>query len=138
MRISATVRSSDDSHEADVETDGNPRRLGIPPRTALPGSVVSGAELLFLALATCFANDVYREAAREGVRVDDVRVTVDGSFDGPGSAGRDLSYDVRVLSPENPERIRALLRHTDTVAEVHATLRQGAEIPLSRVTVDRA
>lgn len=135
MRISAHVRSSEGRHTAEVGTDGVTRTMDVPAREALPGSAVSGGELLFLALATCYGNDVFREAAREGVAVDDVEVTVDGSFDGPGDPGRDLEYRVRVVSPEPAERIRDLLARVDGIAEIHATVRRGTPIRLADVDI---
>lgn len=135
MHIRASVSNRADRHEAVVETGGDGRWVTIPPKKDGPGSSVNGGELLFLALATCYCNDVYREAAREGLTVDHVEVTVDGHFEGRGSAATDVTYAVRVSSPESRDAIEALLRTTDDVAEVHNTLRRGAEVELASVEV---
>jgi organic hydroperoxide reductase OsmC/OhrA len=44
------------------------------------GSSINGGELLFAALATCFCNDLYREAAQRGINVQDVDVEVTETF----------------------------------------------------------
>ncbi|MFO1303620.1 MAG: hypothetical protein U1F54_07795 [Burkholderiales bacterium] len=62
IRIAARVDNARDSHQANVSTDGNARVIAIPPRAGAPGSSANGGELLCLALATCYCNDVYREA----------------------------------------------------------------------------
>jgi uncharacterized OsmC-like protein len=36
---------------------------------------------LFLALATCYCNDIYREAAKRNIKVDSVEVEVEGTFE---------------------------------------------------------
>lgn len=135
MRITASVKNRPDHHEAVVATEGAVRRIPIAPKDSAPGSSVNGGELLFLALATCYCNDVYREAARAGVQVDEVEVTVKGEFGGPGAPARDVSFDVAVRSPDPEERIRTFLGETDRVAEVQNSLRQGVAVSLGNVTV---
>lgn len=137
MKITATVSSGDGTHSVEVATGGRSRDLSIPAKDSGPGSAVNGGELLFLALATCYCNDVYREAAREGLRVDRVDVTVSGSFGGRGDPASGVGYSVRVESPEPEEAIRALLAETDRVAEVHNTLRGGVEVELRSIEVER-
>ncbi len=135
MRITASVRNRPDEHEVVVSTEGARRTIAIAPKESGGGSSVNGGELLFLALATCYCNDVYREAARAGVRVDGVEVTVEGGFGGPGEPACDVSFDVAVRSPDPEERVRALLRETDRVAEVQNSLRRGVAVSLRNVTL---
>ena len=59
MRISASVHNST-NHLAIVETDGVERALAIPAKQSGRGSSVNGGELLMLALATCYCNDLFR------------------------------------------------------------------------------
>src|SRR5215475_7514133 len=75
MEISAVVKNSGVSHEVGVRTDRATRMLAIPAKAAGSGSAVNGGEFLMLALATCYCNDLYREAehlhmALEGVEVE--------------------------------------------------------------------
>ena len=68
--------------------------------------------------------------------VDSVSVTVDGSFGDIGGPAQDVRYEVTVQSPESEERVRNLLYHTDTVAEVQNTLRRSTPINLAVVNIE--
>lgn len=129
MQIHASVRSSSAEHQVAVSTDGRQTTLAMPGRPG-GGSSLNGGELLCLALATCYCNDVYREAARQGIVVTGVAVEVEAEFGGPGESARRISYTARVESDAPAATIEALLRHTDAVAEVHKTLRTGLAIEL--------
>lgn len=133
MRISARIENSLGVNEAIVSTDGGAHHVAIPPRASGFGAGTSGGELLFLALATCYCNDLYREAAARGIRVTSVDVEVTGDFLEVGGAASGVSYTARVVADATEEEIRNLMLHTDAVAEVHNTLRGAVEIPLARV-----
>ena len=137
MEYTASVRSTAGTQEVTVATGGHGRTLDIPSRAGAPGSAVSGGELLFLALATCATNDVYREAAARSLPVDAVDVEVTGFFDAPGARARDVSYRVAVVSPAPEVDVRALVAHVDAIAEVHGTLRDGTTVRLDEVRVSR-
>ena len=83
-----------------------------------------------LALATCYCNDLYREAARLDIPVDSVEVEASADFPGIGLAATNICYRARVSSPAPAARIAELLRQTDAVAEVHNTLRAGVAVTL--------
>ena len=131
MQISATVRSAAAAHEVSVRTDGGTRALAIPPKPTGGGSAVNGGEFLMLALATCYCNDLYREAERLQIPLDAVEVEASASFPGIGLAATDIRYRARVASSAPDAAIAELLRRTDAVAEVHNTLRAG--VPVARV-----
>jgi uncharacterized OsmC-like protein len=80
-----------------------------------------------LALATCYCNDIYREAARLGIPVEEVEVEARADFAGIGLAATNITYRARVTSPAS-EEVAALLRQTDAVAEVHNTVRSGVNV----------
>src|SRR5512137_1709813 len=84
MKISAYVQNSAGEHLATVRTNEDARTVGIPPKPSGFGSSVNGGELLFLALATCYCNDVYREAKKRGLEVMRVTVDVEGDFGAEG------------------------------------------------------
>jgi organic hydroperoxide reductase OsmC/OhrA len=132
MEISAVVRNAASRHEVAVATDGNERALALPAKLSGGGSAVNGGELLMLALATCYCNDLYREAARLGIALDGVEVRASARFAGVGLAASDIRYRARVSSPASAERIATLLRETDAVAEIHNTVRAGAPVLLER------
>jgi organic hydroperoxide reductase OsmC/OhrA len=125
MRITARLANAGDAQEVRVRSGDAERPLAIPARPAGGGSAVNGGELLMLALATCYCNDLYREAAARGLRLDAVEVEASAEFAAVGHAASDVRYRARIDSPEPAEVIEALLRETDAVAEVHNTLRRG-------------
>ncbi|HEX6590351.1 MAG TPA: OsmC family protein [Longimicrobiales bacterium] len=136
MHITAKVLNHGGEHRVDVATDGRARAVAIPPKTGAPGSDVNGGELLFLALATCYCNDVYREAKRAGIDVRAVEVEVSGEFGGPGEPARNVEYRARVDAVgASEDAVRRLLEHTDTVAEIQNTLRAGVPVRLAGVDV---
>lgn len=128
MQIVATVRNEGLTHQVALATAGDAKPLAVPARRGGPGSAVNGGELLMLALATCYCNDVYREAQRMGISVSAVEVEATADFEGVGLAAANVRYRARVVSDATPSRIEALLAETDAVAEVHNTLRRGVTV----------
>lgn len=131
MEISATVKNSRSGHEVSVRTGGSAQRLTVPAKSSGQGSAINGGEFLLLALATCYCNDLYREAARLDVPVDGVEVEATPTFPGAGLAAEDIRYDVRVFSSAPPSVLADLIRQTDAVAEVHNTIRSGVPVRLA-------
>lgn len=132
MRICATVRNTAYSHEADVRTADAVRTLSLPAKPAGRGSAVNGGEFLMLALATCYCNDLFREAARLGIAIESVEVQASADFEGIGLAATNIRYRARVESSAPASHIERLLQETDAVAEVHNTLRAGVPVTLLR------
>ena len=130
MQISAIVKNSPDGHEVSVATAGNSQAIAIPGKPSGPGSAINGGELMLLALATCYCNDLYREAARMDIALDGVEVEATATFPGIGLAATDIRYKARVSSTAAPAVIAELLRKTDAVAEVHNTVRAGVPVVL--------
>lgn len=132
MLISATVKNSQTQHEVSVRTGSSTQSLAVPPKPSGKGLVVNGGEFLMVALATCYCNDLYREAERLNLPVEEVVVEATADFPGVGLAAANIQYKVKVSSPATPEDITDLVRQTDAVAEVHNTIRAGAAVTLSR------
>jgi organic hydroperoxide reductase OsmC/OhrA len=130
MDITATVRNAAGTHEALVRTGATTQPLAIAAKTSGRGSAVNGGELLMLALATCYCNDLYREADRLGIAIDGVEVEASAEFAGVGLAASNIRYRATVSSTAPPERIATLLRETDAVAEIHNTVRAGVPVVL--------
>jgi organic hydroperoxide reductase OsmC/OhrA len=128
MQIAATVRNSPGRHEAQVGTGTATQSLAIAAKAGGRGSSVNGGELLMLALATCYCNDLYREAQRLGIAIDGVEVEASADFPGIGLAATDIRYRASVVSSAPPEAIAQLLRETDAVAEIHNTVRAGVPV----------
>ena len=130
MRITARVRNARDDHRVVVATDGRSQALAVAAKTTGRGSAVNGGEFLMLALATCYCNDLYREAARKGIAIGAVEVEAQADFAGVGIAALNVTYRARIASPAAQAEIDALLRETDAVAEVQNTLRTGRSVTL--------
>jgi organic hydroperoxide reductase OsmC/OhrA len=132
MHISATVKNSKARHEVSVATGDSDKTLSIPCREGGVGSSVNGGEFLMLALATCYCNDLYREASRLGISIESLEVDASADFEGRGLAATNIRYRARVTSTSSAAEIAGLLRETDAVAEVHNTLRAGVAVELEQ------
>jgi uncharacterized OsmC-like protein len=130
MKISAGVKSEFNQHEIIVQTNDAAKKIFIAPKPSGYGSSVNGGELLLLALATCFCNDIYREAATRNITVTGVEVECTADFGDDGDPGVNFQYKTKVTSDAPDSEIQELIRHTDGIAEIHKTLRNGANVTL--------
>lgn len=135
MKIIAKVENSKDNHQVTLQTNNNVHSIVIPPKSTGYGSSANGGELLFLALASCYCNDIYREAAKRNIKVDRVEVEVSGDFSAEGEAAKNVTYHAKVFSNASEEEVRELMKFTDTVAEIQNTLRVGTPVILGDVEV---
>jgi organic hydroperoxide reductase OsmC/OhrA len=133
VKICARVQNSYGEHLVTLTTNGNAHPIVIAPKASGFGSSSNGGELLFLALATCFCNDIYREAAKRGIEVERVEVDVDGQFGAEGEPATHVTYQARVVAHAAEAEIRNLVQHTDTLAEIQNTLRVQTPVPLERI-----
>lgn len=130
MEISAIVKNAHARHEVTVRSETTAQSLAIPAKSTGKGSAVNGGEFLMLALATCYCNDLYREAARLNIPIDSVEVEASAQFPGVGLAATNIRYRAHVSSPADASAVADLLRQTDAVAEVHNTIRNGTAVAL--------
>jgi len=130
MKIAARLSNTSSGHTVEVETEGRKQSIAIAPKSLGRGSSINGGELLFAALATCFCNDLYREAAKRGIDVRQVTVDVTGTFGNPGKPARDISYRVQVQADAPQATIDDLIRTTDAVTEIQNTVRGGCAVRL--------
>ena len=128
MEISAYISNGPDGHEVIVSTAGAARPLVVCAKPSGQGSAVNGGELLMAALATCYCNDLYREAARLGVPITGCEVRAQGHFNGVGLGAEAVTYAATVQSPAPADQVEALLAETDRLAEIHNTLRAGCAV----------
>ena len=133
MRYSAHIENSSHKHFVTMQAGETVHSITIPPRETGSGSSVSGGELLFLALATCFCNDIYREAAKKNIKVERVEVDVEGDFPAAGEPARNIVYRARVAAQASEQEIRDLMNFTDTVVEIQNTLRMGTPVVLAEI-----
>ncbi|WP_266364714.1 OsmC family protein [Tellurirhabdus rosea] len=131
MKIKATLTNRFQQHQIQLQTNEDVKTLQLPSKASGYGSAFNGGELLLLALATCYCNDLYREAAKRSLTLEEVEVLVTADFGAEGEPGSDFQYHARVSSSASAEEIEDLLQHTDRVAEIHNTLRRGVSITLT-------
>jgi putative redox protein len=95
------------------------------------GMGFNGGQLLLLALGACFANDVYREAAKRELEVLGVRVVVECDWEGDPPSARNVRFSTRVEAEADEDEIMDLIQHVNEIAEVHNTLRDGIDVELA-------
>ena len=135
MKSSARVDNSEGQHNVTLTTNDNSHSIVIPPKSTGFGSSTNGGELLFLALATCYCNDIYREAAKRNIKVEKVEVEVSGDFGADGQPAKNVTYNVKVHAKGSAKEIQTLMKETDKVAEIQNTLRLGTPVTLGVIEV---
>ncbi len=137
MKISAQVHNQNGQHRVALNTDNQVQSIEIAPKSNGLGSSINGGELLFLALATCFCNDIYREAAKHEIEVRGVEVEVTGEFGQAGEPAKNVSYRVKITaSHATKDEVKALIEHTDRVTEIQNTLRTETPVILDQTEVN--
>ena len=95
----------------------------------------SGGQLLYLAVAACVSNDLYREAATRGVRLSEVEVRVDGDFPSRGIASTPITYELEVTGDAPAVELQALVEVVDRIAEIPVSLRMGTSVTRGATTI---
>ncbi len=95
----------------------------------------NGGELLLLAIGGCYSNDIFREAAKRGIAVKNVQVTVRADWEGNPVRAQNVLFDVVVEADSSESEIVDLIRHTDQVAEIPNSLRPGTDVKISGIKV---
>jgi uncharacterized OsmC-like protein len=129
MKFSAAITNNASDHRVTLKVGGKEQSLPIAPKP-MGGSSVTGGELLFLALATCFCNDIYREGALRGIKIENVEVEVNGDFEAERMPATNIVYHVKVNAEASEEEINELIMYTDSIAEIQNTLRLGTPVQL--------
>jgi uncharacterized OsmC-like protein len=129
MKFSASIKNSSKEHQVTLKVGEKEQSIPIAPR-ATGGSSVTGGELLFLALATCFCNDIYREGAKRGITVSSVEVEVNGNFEAERQPASNIVYRVKVDADASEEKLQELIVYVDSIAEIQNTLRLGTPVKL--------
>jgi organic hydroperoxide reductase OsmC/OhrA len=133
--IQAGLENERDRHHVVLTTNGGAHSIAIAPRASGFGSSANGGELLCLAVATCYCNDLYREAQKRAIEVLRVDVEAWAEFGEAGAPASRLAYRAEVTARAPLDDIRALILHTDTVAEVQNTLRRGMPVELASFAI---
>ena len=95
----------------------------------------NGGQLLYLAVAGCISNDLFRDARAVGIELSRVRVKVNGEFVGEPAVSEEIRYEVDVSGDAPEEQLRDLIDRVDGIAEIPNSLREGTSVRLVSVTV---
>ena len=136
--VEARVENAFERHAVSLTTNGASHEISVAPRSSGYGSRANGGELLCLAVATCYCNDVYREAEKRGIPVRRVVVEATAEFGAAGQPASALRYVASVVAEADEHEIRDLMLHTDRVAEVQNTLRRGIRVEFEPGRAERA
>ena len=126
-----------------VSVDGGPTALGSttnglslvadrPPAAGGRGFGFNGGQLLYLSIAACVSNDLYREAATMKIPLRRVAVEVDGDFPARGSASTAIVVAVTIEADATDAAVDELLAEVDRVAEIPNSLRGTVPVVISR------
>ena len=128
-----------------VTVDGGPTALGWAAGTPLTvvadrpapggggGRGFNGGQLLYLSIAACVSNDLYREAATMGIDLHRVAIEVAGDFPARGAGSGPIEVLVSLAANADDEAIDALIAEVDRVAEIPNTMRGTTPVTIRRV-----
>ncbi len=133
MNISTRMQNSEGKIKVIFQTGERSHFINVPPKSSGYGSDVNGGEFLFLAMAVCYCNDLYREATKKNIEITFIEVEVKGEFGSEGEPAKNISYNAKVSAHADKEDILKLMKATDKVAEIQNTVR--IDIPVKLVNI---
>lgn len=92
----------------------------------------NGGQLLYLSVAACISNDLYREAETFGIVLKRVEMTVDGDFPGRGQPSTPINVDLFVEAEAPVARLAALVDVVEGVAEIPNSFRGTTRMTIRR------
>jgi len=136
MRSVARIHNSQGEHHVKLSTGERSSTIEIPPKPSGFGSSATGGELLMLALATCYCNDLYREAAKMGIEVSHVDVECSAEFPAEGEPAKNITFSAKITAKGSEQRVRELAARADRLAEIHNTIRSAIPVVLTQIEVE--
>lgn len=116
----AVASSGPFSVVADRPVAGGGRGLGF-----------NGGQLLYAAIAACFSNDLYREAATLGIQLTKVALTVDGDFPARGMPSTPITVALEVEGDAPESELGALVDLVDRIAEIPNSIRSTTPVTIA-------
>lgn len=130
MKIVSRLQNRNGTCNVSLSTNDVSHELVVEAKDDGKGFRTNGGELLCLALASCFCNDIYREAKVKGIDVIEVEVEVEAEFGGIGEPAKAIEYNTSITAQASKAEIQKLVEHTDALTEIQNTLRQGMPVKL--------
>jgi uncharacterized OsmC-like protein len=138
-----------DTYRVELRTFGSqPTGMGIagpfhvivdrPAAAGGGGLGFSGGQLLYMAIAACYSNDLYREAATRGITLSEVRVEVDGDFPARGQGSTPIAVSVTLRGDAPDQDLNDLLDEVDRIAEIPNSIRGATAVTLTTRNVASA
>ena len=95
----------------------------------------NGGQLLYAAVAACISNDLFREAATQGIQLSRVELVVDGDFPARGVPSTPISVDVELHGDAPEAKLRELLDLVDRIAEIPNSLRSTTPVDIREARI---
>jgi len=125
-----------------VTIEGGPTALGSAGKLTLVtdrpvqaggrGLGFNGGQLLYLSIAACVSNDIYREAESWDIGVRRVAIEVDGDFPARGAPSTPISVVVDLQCDADDEVVDRFLAEVDRVAEIPNSIRGTVPVVIRR------
>jgi putative redox protein len=129
-QMSVHIRSAHEGNFSVGWTGQHSLVIDRSPADGGQGMGFNGGQLLLLAIGACYANDVFREALGRDLDVVGIRVVVECDWGGDPVRAHNIAVSTRVEADASEDEIMDLIQHVDRIAEVHNTLRNGADVEL--------
>jgi putative redox protein len=129
-QMSVHVRSAHEGSFSVGWTGQHSLVIDRSPADGGQGMGFNGGQLLLLAIGACYANDFFREAVARELEVVGIRVVVECDWGGDPVRAQNIALSTRVEADASEDEIMDLIQHVDRIAEVHNTLREGANVEL--------
>src|SRR3954447_12605475 len=107
----------------------------LTDRAEIRSEVLSGGHLLHLAVAGCLFNDILREAKSRAIAVTDLRISADGDFEGDPPMSTGITYSIDIAGDAPEEELRRLVADREAIAAIPLTLRRGAGVEATEITI---
>ena len=129
------TRTVDGGRRPSAPTAPSPSSSTGPVAIGGRGLGMNGGHLLYLSVAACISNDLYRDAQTAGITLTRVVVIVDGDFEGRASVSTPIDVDVELEGDATEAELNALLDEVDRVAEIPNSLRRGTDVRIRTRTI---
>jgi organic hydroperoxide reductase OsmC/OhrA len=96
------------------------------------GKGFNGGQLLYLAVAACISNDLYREAATRGINLRNVAVDVEGDFPARGAVSTPIEVTLSVTGEAPQAELEGLVDEVDRIAEIPNSIRGTTPVTIAR------